>query len=581
MGTGNRLWQEVKAEILILGSEAAGAKAAIEAQEEGADVLVLTKGLVGKSGNTVMAGAGIQAALGHMDPRDNPDVFFEDVVKGGAYLNHQKLVEALTNLSVTEVPKMETWGAKFLKDGEKFVQYQLPGSSYPRTLNPIGHRGGLHWRRAFKNQFKRLNTRIMEDVFVTRLLMSNGQVSGAFGISLRDGQFLVFNAKVTLLATGGCTSIYRKTDGSIDATGDGIMLAYNAGADLMDMEFHQFFPMACYTPLFEMHQQPGALRYYLHGKFYNNIGEEFMSKYLPLSKDWGLRDPTSRAIYLENKYGRGSPHGGAYLAVNHLPHNLIDEWLKKHPLSLFPKLEKLGINIRKDALEVGPASHYTMGGVRINENCETRLPRLYAVGEVASGMDGAERIDGGPAITWCLGMGYIGGKKAAGQVKGLDWLSTDPEEVREEQEKIQSLLRKNRGVRAFEIKNKVKDIMWEHCALVRDGEGLKKALNLLQMIKNGDLPDICVPDPCPIFNKGLVEAVEALNMLELSEMTVRAALMREETRKSHFRTDFPKRDDKNWLKNIVISRDEGKMMFTTVSPLMTRLKPPEQEEAEG
>ena len=577
----NRSWEEIKTPLLVIGSEAAGAKAAIEAQEDGADVLVVTKGLVGKSGNTVMAGAGIQAPLGHMDPRDNPDVFFEDVVKGGAYLNNQKLVEALVNLSVTEVPKMEKWGAKFLKDGDKFVQYQLPGSSYPRTLNPIGHRGGLHWRRAFKAQFNRLNTKIMEDVFITRLLMSDGQVSGAFGISLRDGRSLVFRSKITILATGGCTQIYRKTDGSIDATGDGIILAYNAGADLMDMEFHQFFPLCCYTPPFEMHQQTGALRYYLHAKFYNALGEEFLGRYLPLSKDWGLRDATSRAIYLENKHGRGSPHGGAYIAVNHLPHNLLDEWIKKHPLSLLLKLEKVGIDIRRDALEVGPGSHYTMGGVRINEDCETKLPRLYAVGEVASGMDGAERIDGGPAITWCLCMGYIAGKRAAKQVRELDWLRIDPEQVKEEQERISLLLKQKEGVRGFEIKNKVKDIMWEDCALVRDGEGLKKALTLLQNVRDNDLPRICVPDSSRIFNKGLIEGLEATHMLELSEMTVRAAIMREETRKSHYRTDFPKRDDKKWLKNIVISKKDGKMLFTTILPVITKLVPPKEEEVEG
>jgi len=421
----------------------------------------------------------------------------------------------------------------------------------------------------------------MEDVFITRLLLSDGQVSGAFGISLRDGQFLVFRAKITILATGGCTQIYRKTDGSIDATGDGLILAYDAGAELMDMEFHQFFPMACYTPPFEMHQQTGALRYYLHAKFYNALGEEFLGRYLPLSKDWGLRDPTSRAIYLENKHGRGSPHGGAYIAVNHLPHNLFEEWVKKHPLSLLSRLEKIGFDIRKDALEVGPASHYTMGGVRINENCETKLPRLYAVGEVASGMDGAERIDGGPAITWCLSMGYIAGKRTSKTSGELDWLPVDREQVREEQEKVNSLLKRNNGVRGFEIKDKIKDIMWEDCALVRDGKGLKNALNLLQDIRNNDLPRIYVPDSSRIFNKGLVEAYEATNMLDLSEMTVRAAIMREETRKSHFRTDFPKRDNKKWLKNIIIRKGKGKMLFTTTSPVMTRLTPPEEEEVEG
>jgi succinate dehydrogenase/fumarate reductase flavoprotein subunit len=421
----------------------------------------------------------------------------------------------------------------------------------------------------------------MEDVFVTKLLMSDGQIAGAFGISLRDGQFLVFRSKLTILATGGCTQIYRKTDGSIDATGDGIILAYDAGADLMDMEFHQFFPLCCYTPPFEMHQQTGALRYYLHAKFYNAIGEEFMEKYLPLSKDWGLRDATSRAIYLENKHGRGSPHGGAYIAVNHLPYNLLNEWIKKHPISLLSKLEKFGIDIRRDALEVGPGSHYTMGGVRVNENCETRVPRLYAIGEVAAGMDGAERIDGGPAITWCLSMGYIAGKRVAKQVSDLDWLQVDLDQVKEEQEKISSFMKRRRGIKGFEITNKIKDIMWEYCALVRDGEGLKKGFSLIQEIKENDLPRICVPDSSRVFNKGWIEAFEATNLLELSEMAIRAAIMREETRKSHYRTDFPKRDDKKWLKNIIVKKEGEKMVFTTASPVITRLKPPEEEEAEG
>ena len=577
----NRSWQEIKTQILVIGSEAAGAKAAIEAQEEGADVLVVTKSLVGKGGNTVMAGPGIQAPLGHMDPRDNPDVFFEDVVKGGAYLNNQKLVERLVHLSVTEVPKMEGWGAKFEKRGDKFLQFQLPGSSYPRTLHPVKHRGGLHWRRAFKTQFGRLKTKIMEDVFITSLLLSDGQVAGAFGISLRDGRFIVFRSKVTILATGGCSQIYRRTGASIDATGDGIILAYNAGADLMDMEFHQFFPTYCYTPPFEMNTQTGAFRYYLHAKFYNALGEEFMERYLPLTKDWGLRDPTSRAIYLENKYGRGSPHGGAYIAVNHLPENIIDEWIKRHQIDLLPKLEKVGIDIRRHALETGPGSHYTMGGVKVNENCETALPRLYAAGEVASGMDGAERIDGGPAITWCLTMGYIAAKEATKAVKGLNWLDINFEQVEAEEKRVNSLLKQKEGVRGFEIKNKIKDIMWEYCALVRDGEGLREGLSLIEKIKENDLPRICVPDSSRVFNKGLVEAFEATHMVELSEMAVRAAFMREETRKSHYRTDFPKRDDKKWLKNIIIKREEGRMAFTTIPPVITKLKPPEGEETEG
>lgn len=571
---------EVKSEILIIGSEAAGAKAAIEAQEEGADVLVVTKGLVGKSGNTVMAGWGIQAPLGHMDPRDNPDVFFEDVVKGGAYLNNQKLVERLVNLSVTEIPKMEKWGARFQKIGEKFRQYQLPGSSYPRTLHPIGRHGGHHWRKALKTQLKRLKTKIIEDVFITGLLLSDGQIAGAFGISLRDGQFIIFRSKITILATGGCAHIYRKTDASTDATGDGIILAYKAGAELMDMEFHQFFPLCCYIPPFEMSTLGGSLRYELHAKFYNSLGEEFMNRYLPLSKDWGLRDPTSRAIYLEAKYGRGSPHGGAYMSVSHLPENVIDDWIKKFQPAFVDDLEKAGINIRKHALEMGPGSHYTIGGVRVNENCETSLPRLYAAGEVASGMDGAERIDGGPAITWCLTMGYIAGKNAYKTAKDLDWLDINVDQVGAEEEKVSSLFKRKEGVKGFEIKNRIRDIMWEYCALVRDGEGLKEGLGLIEKLREDDLPRVCVPGSSQVFNKGLVEALEVINMVELSEMALRGALMREETRRSHYRTDFPNRDDRKWLRNTIIKKEGEKMAFTTVPPVMTKLKPPEGEEVE-
>lgn len=568
-------WQEIKSEVLVIGSEAAGAKAAIEAQEEGADVLVLTKGLAGKGGNTVMSGGGVQAPLGHSDSRDGPDVFFEDVVKGGDYLNNQVLVERLVNLSLSEIPKMEKWGVKFVKRGDKFDQAQYPGSSYPRGLRAGGAGGGLEWREAFHSQYKRLNTKIMEDVFVASLLLSpDGQVAGAQAISLRDGRFILFRAKNTVIATGGCSQIYRKTDTSALATGDGMMMAYNAGAEIMDMEFQQFFHLCCYTPPFEMSIFPTQLHYNLRGKFYNALGEAFMERYLPSTKDWGLRDQISRAIYIENKHGRGSPHGGAYLSFRHLPENLIDDFIARRKPRCLPKLEKMGIDIHRHALEVGPAAHYSMGGVKVNQNCETTVPRLYAVGEVASGMDGAERIDGGPALTWCVTMGYIAGKEAARRAKELDWPEVDVAQVKAEQEMIKSLWGRREGVRGFEIKHMVKDMMWERCALVRSREGLEEGLRLIERVKRDDLTRLCVPDLSRIFNKGLTEAMEARSMVGLAEMMLRAALMREESRKSHYRTDFPETDNRKWLKNIVIKKEPGGMTLTPVSPTMTRLKPP-------
>ena len=479
--------QEIKAEVLVIGSGAAGAKAAIEAQSAGSDVLLITKGHVGTSGNTVRAGSGIQAPLGHMDPADNPDVYLRDVVKAGAFLNNQKLVERLVNLSMTQIPMMEAWGAKFQKQNGKFIQYQLPGSSYPRSLQPVGYPGGIHWTKAFRTQFKRLNTKVMPEVFITRLLVTNGEVAGAFGISLRNGEPITFRSKVTILATGGCSQIYRKTGTWIGTTGDGIVLAYDAGAELMDMEFHQFFPFYCYTPPFEMKIQTAGFYYYLNAKFYNSLGEEFLERYLPPGKDRRLRDAISRAIYLENKHERGSPHGGAYLAVNHLPDNILDQWMRNRGGAFLRNLERAGIDIHRQALEVGPGSHYTMGGVRVDDNCKSTIPRLYAIGEVASGMDGAERIDGG-AITWCLTMGHIAGRQAARTIRELDWLMLDEGQIDAQEQKISSLLDQKQGVTGFEIKSRIKDIMWEHCALVRDQGGLKKGLCLVQKIKNNDLP---------------------------------------------------------------------------------------------
>jgi fumarate reductase (CoM/CoB) subunit A len=569
--------REEKAEILILGSEAAGAKAAIEAQEEGADVLVVTKGLKGRSGSTIMAGTGVQSPIGQMDPRDNPDVFFKDVIRGGGYLNNQKLVEKLVNLAVTEIPKMEKWGAKFKKvKDNKFFQYQVPGSTYPRTLSPL-FPAGQQWRRAFANQFDRLNTRILEDVFITDLLVTEGQVAGAIGISLRDGEVIVFRAKVTILATGGCGQIYRRTDTSRDATGDGIIAAYHAGAELADMEFQQFFPYSCYTPPFEMDTFPATFRYYLRGRFYNSLGEPFMDRYFPDKGEWALRTETSRAIYMENKLGRGGPHGGAYLSVTHLPRNLLNAYLSKER-RVQSRFKKIGIDIFTDAIECGPACHYSIGGVRVNENCETNLPRLYAAGEVAAGMDGAERIDGGPAITWCITMGYVAAKEAVKAIKGLDWPDIDPAQVKKAEEKIAALQKNRNGIKGFEIKYKIKDIMYDNCAVVKNGKDMEEALSTIQKIKCEDLPRLCVPGSSKVFNMGLVEAFEAMNMTEIAEMVIKASLMRQESRGSHYRTDFLKLDNKNWAKNIIISEDKGKMTLTTAPPVVTRMPPIDEEE---
>ncbi len=570
---------ELKVDVLIIGTEAAGAKAAIEAHTEGVKVLAVSKGAMGRSGTTVMAGSGVQAPLGHADPRDNPDIFFNDVLKGGAFLNNQKLVERLVNLASSEVVKMEKWGATFAKtkDG-RFVQYLGPGSTYPRSLNAVG--GGLQWRKALRAEFKRQKIKPLEDFFVTKLLLSDGQVAGAIGISIRDGSIMVLRGKTTILATGGSGQMFRHTDMPSGATGDGLALAYKAGAELMDMEFHQSFPYHTYGPPGRQYISSAGIRYFLRAKLYNIQGEEFLEKYLPLSKGWGLRDPTSRAIYLENKAGRGSPSGGAYISISHLPANMIEENLKIFNPRFLSQAKLAGVDLTRDAFEVGPAMHYTVGGIRVNEDCETTLPRLAAAGENAAGMDGAERIDAGPAICWCLTMGYVTGKQAAARARELDWLPVGEEEVVAEKKRLESLFSRREGVRGDEVKEKIKDIMWEKCGLIRDQAGLEEGLKAIRDIKENDLPRLSVPNGSRCFNVEFVDALEAENMATVAELAILSAMMRKESRRAHYRSDFPDANNREWLKNIIVKNRGSEAEFRTAVPVMHKLEPPSEEGAE-
>lgn len=572
---------ELTCDVLIIGTEAAGAKAAIEAKLAGARVLVVTKGLMGRSGATVMAGAGVQAPLGHMDSRDNPDIFHLDMLKGGAFLNNQKLLDRLVNLANREVPKLEKWGAVFEKteDG-KFFQSQLPGSSYPRTMRGVGGEGGVQWRKALRGEIKRQGIVPMEDFFVTRLLMTDGQVAGAMGIDLPEGRLVTIRAKITILATGGCGQLFLKTDTPATATGDGMALALDLGAELMDMEFHQFFPYHCYGPPALAGFPVGTLRYSMRAKLYNSRGEEFLERYMPLSKAWGLRDPTSRAIFIENKLRRGSPHGGAYMSIIHLPANMIRESMKFVMPRLMSKAEKVGFDLTREAIEVGPACHYSMGGIRVNEHCESSIPRLIAVGENASGMDGAERIDGGPAITWCITMGYIGGTEGAAKAKKLDLLPVDKKQVTAESKRLEALLHRNLGVTGFDLKEKIKTIMWEKCGLLRDKASMEEGLKLIRNLKKKDLPRLSVPSPSKAYNQGLVSALEASNMLKLAELAIVSAGMREESRRSHYRTDYPVVDNARWLKNIIVKLQDGEYSYSTAPPEVTKFKPPAEETSE-
>lgn len=305
-----------------------------------------------------------------------------------------------------------------------------------------------------------------------------------------------------------------------------------------------------------------------------------MERYYPTEKDFAVRDLTSRAICLEVLAGRGSPHGGAYLSISHLPRNIIEEWIRSsrfgsEDAGVLGKLKKFGIDLRHDAIEVGPACHYTMGGVRVNEKCETSLERLYAAGEVAGGMDGAERLDEGPAIAWTQAMGYLAGINSAHKAKNLDWPEIDLDQVKQERGNILKLFNRKEGVKGSQVRRKIRETMWQKCSPVRDGRGLKEGLDTIERIGGEELPQLCVVGTSRIYNRGWYEAFEAINLADVAEMTLRAALMRTESRMAHYRQDFPQQDDRNWLKNIIIKKQAGKMSLSTAPPIITKIKPPQ------
>ncbi|HLA29166.1 MAG TPA: FAD-binding protein, partial [Syntrophales bacterium] len=375
-------------DVLVIGGGIAGIRAAIEAHDNGADVILANKGPFGRDGAAVwMAGAGFQAAL---YPPDSLEQHIEDTIRGGKFLNNQELVKEFLSLAPKALEEISKWGMRLGKKGDKFLQARLPGETYARSIHHenFGTMLGAEYRKILPRQVRRRKKiKVVEDIFIFDLLKNEGEVVGAMGLDLVKGRPVVIRAKATILATGGYMACYSFNTANSTCTGDGHAAAYRAGVTMTGMEFVQFFPTAAIWPL-TVHGDifPYALLLYIYGMFYNKMGERFMERYYPVEKDWATREAVSRAIAKEVREGRGSPHGGAYLSLKHIPRNLMSAFLEANKESLFlQSLENAGFDIREDAMEVGPGAHYVQGGCWIDEKCRTNLGRLYAIGEVGSG----------------------------------------------------------------------------------------------------------------------------------------------------------------------------------------------------
>jgi fumarate reductase (CoM/CoB) subunit A len=536
-----------ESDVLVIGSGGAGCRAAIEARKYNLDVTIVSKGLSFKSGCTTLAEGGYNAAFGYVDAEDSVDIHFEDTMKGGAYLNDTELVKILVNEAQDRLIELESYGAIFdRQDSGKLNQRPFGGQSFRRTCFQ-GDRTGHEMMMALKEEVIRQKIETYDEIMVTSLIMDkeNKKVIGACGVSLRNSEIIIFKAKSTIIATGGAGWLYPVTSNAMQKTGDGYCLAYNAGADLIDMEQIQFHPTGMLYP----ESRKGVLVTEAvrgeGGKLFNVNMERFMTKYDERG-ELATRDVVARAIYNEIREGRGTANGGVYLDVTHLPNEVIEEKLETMLLQFLD----VGVDIREEAMEVAPTAHHFMGGSRIKPGCETTVGNLYSAGEASGGIHGANRL-GGNALADTQVFGKRAGDSAAKNALSREFEFNETH-THTEEERIHNIFNKG-DIYPHQIKTELMETMWENVAIIRNEDGLKFALNKIEELKLKTL-DMNVPEGSG-FNKNLLDALEIENMLTIASLVTQSALLRRESRGAHYREDYPKTDER-WNRSIVLNKNK-------------------------
>jgi fumarate reductase (CoM/CoB) subunit A len=566
----------IKTDILVIGAGGAGARAAIEAATIDPDlkITILNQGPIGKSGLTSMANGGMQWVE---HPDDRPEALFEDIIQVGCYLNDQNLVDALAKEGPQRAGELIQWGAKMIpiapqKSGRKSADLPKGRPSYPR-----GHYiPGVTYMEALRNKLARhQNVTVFEDVITTKLLTAGKRVIGAFALSIRTGSYFVIEAKATVLATGGLGEIYPHSTNAPfgmhgHATGMGYAMAYHAGAELIDMEMVQFTGNQLYPPW--LLGNPALLSVMCGGKYVNALGEEFLQLPQP-------RDAIQRLAYKEIKEGRGTERGGVFIDLTlsplsseeieeQLKHSLAEE-IAKERWKLIKLMSVNDPDPKNWRVEFTPGgAHFFMGGVRINERCETNLEGFFAAGEVSGGVHGANRM-GGCAMVEIIVFGARAGRSAAEYAKKSDWV--EPKGSSEEEyERLCGFFR-NEGTAPKTIMDKIATFMAEYVGVARTEADLQKALSEIESVKANDLPNMCAPQSRH-FNLGWVEAIQVPYMLDVAQMIVMSALLRTESRGAHYREDFPDtRSD--WLKHTRVIKKPDKMELGTAPVVITKFNP--------
>jgi len=540
-------------DVLIIGAGGAGLRAATEALANGASVGIVCKSLLGKA-HTVMAEGGIAAAMANVDPGDDWRTHFGDTMRGGKLLNNWRMAQIHAQEAPDRVRELEQWGALFdrTEDG-RILQRAFGGHSFKRLCH-VGDRTGLEMIRTLQDRGVQMGFDVYMECTITRLLTDGGRVVGAFGYWRENGRFVVFKAKSIVLATGGIGKAYQITSNSWEYTGDGMALAYEAGAELMDMEFVQFHPTGMVWP-------PGVQGLLVTeavrgegGTLRNRTGERFMERHDPKRMELSTRDVVARAIYTEVKEGRGTEHGGAYLDISHKP----AEYVKRKLPSMYHQfLELADVDITKGPMEVGPTCHYMMGGVRVEaETAATTIPGLFAAGEVAAGLHGANRL-GGNSLSDLLVFGRRAGVAAAEHAKKQGAASVDPAQIEAAEREALAPFERKTNENPYMVHADLQQAMQSLVGIFRVEQDLQSALGKIAELK--DRANRLSVTGSRMFNPGWHLCADLKSLLTVSEAVTRCALARKESRGAHSRIDFSKYDPVWGKQNNVISWRNGEM----------------------
>jgi succinate dehydrogenase / fumarate reductase flavoprotein subunit len=579
-------------DVLVIGAGGAGLRAAIEASAAGIRVALVCKSLLGKA-HTVMAEGGIAAALANVDERDNWKVHFADTMRGGQYVNNCRMAELHAKEAPDRVRELEAWGAVFdrTKDG-RILQRNFGGHKYPRLAH-VGDRTGLEMIRTLQDHGIHQGIDVYMEHTILSLLKDGERVVGAFGYERERGRFKIFRARAVVLATGGIGRAYKITSNSWEYTGDGHSLGYEAGAELIDMEFVQFHPTGMVWPpsvsgilVTEGVRGDGGILTNKEGRrfMFDSIPDNYKAQTADNEEEgWRYtqgdknarrppelltRDHVSRCIVREIKEGRGSPHGGVFLDISWIKKKLpnAEEYIKRKLPSMYHQFKQLAdIDITKEPMEVGPTTHYIMGGVRVDPDTQmSRLPGLFAAGECAAGINGANRL-GGNSLSDLLVFGKRAGEFAAKFAKQNSQGKIDNNKIDIYAREALKPFENSSGENAYSVQHDLQEVMQQNVGIVRDEGEMRSALDHLKTFWEREARVGVIGNRD--FNPGWHTALDLKSLLTVSEAITRAALERKESRGAQFREDYPNKDDAFGKVNTIVSKALDGSMQVRLEPL--------------